>query len=312
MLYGILVVDGNSYELIDWYKRAVPDLDEAAGQEIDIRCIGDPGQSGEIYRSTCTPALRESDALDANYYVEHIYRTGREDSHRLTALKQVRDDLALQCGDVPCLVFLTQTGTQPAGLLRIHTRWYDSRPAERAFDRCLRAWLSRADVKKLATASLGESEVAAQLGSSLAALTTEIENAIGPSLQGSTSPNRTKGMVHFNTPAGATWPDVEIKFVDGHTVSVNALGERGRFSYTQMGMVDGRTVNPTQQWKLLEAFAYRRGRLTWEDSEATRKNQKRRERLAHDLCAFFRIEGDPFCLTDDQKGWRARFSISLE
>jgi hypothetical protein len=69
MLYGILIVDGSSYELVDWYKRALPELDEAAGQEIDLRCIGDSGQSGEVYRSTCTPDLRASDARDAAYYV---------------------------------------------------------------------------------------------------------------------------------------------------------------------------------------------------------------------------------------------------
>ena len=43
------------------------------------------------------------------------------------------------------------------------------------------------------------------------------------------------------------------------------------------------------------------------DTYAHRRNQKRRELLAANLRDFFRIEGDPFRLTDDGKGWQALF-----
>ena len=36
----------------------------------------------------------------------------------------------------------------------------------------------------------------------------------------------------------------------------------------------------------------------------------RKPALAANLRDFFRIEGDPFRLTDDGKGWQARFLIS--
>lgn len=45
-------------------------------------------------------------------------------------------------------------------------------------------------------------------------------------------------------------------------------------------------------------------------AQPDRKNQKRRELLAANLRDFFRIEGDPFRLTEDGKGWQARFLIS--
>lgn len=118
------------------------------------------------------------------------------------------------------------------------------------------------------------------------------------------------GMVFFPTPAGAAWGDVDIRFKDGHTVSIRVNGAAGVYSYSQMGMADGRNSRPPKQWELLYTFAGIGGTLTWSSKGAGRHNQKRREKLAGDLQRFFRIEGDPFKLTADGKGWRARFSIS--
>ena len=55
--------------------------------------------------------------------------------------------------------------------------------------------------------------------------------------------------------------------------------------------------------------------MDWDSRQAHRRNQKRREILARNLREFFHIEddplskGDPFRLTDDGKGWQARFRI---
>ena len=117
-------------------------------------------------------------------------------------------------------------------------------------------------------------------------------------------------MAFFATPAGATWEQVEIRFKDGHTVSVKALAEQGVFNYTQMGMANRKNAEPTVQWKLLKTFAAARGHLTWESPDADRKNQKRREVLSKDLRAFFQIEGDP--ITSDGGGWRVRFKLHDE
>ena len=116
--------------------------------------------------------------------------------------------------------------------------------------------------------------------------------------------------VFFPTPSDATWGDVTIRFKDGYTVLIKAKSVSGVFNYTQMGMADNRNTNPTVQWELLHAFADGYGTLDWTSSQADRRNQKRREKLAADLRAFFRIEGDPFRLTEDGKGWQARLHIS--
>jgi hypothetical protein len=126
------------------------------------------------------------------------------------------------------------------------------------------------------------------------------------------TPEDSGSMVFFPTPPSATWGDVSIKFRDGHTVSVKVGEAGGTYNYTQMGMADARNGNPTKQWKLLESFATGHGKLDWSHPDAARKNQKRRENLANNLQAFFRIEEDPIRWTKDGMAWEARFSISYD
>jgi len=111
----------------------------------------------------------------------------------------------------------------------------------------------------------------------------------------------------FPTPAGVAWENVRLEFLDGHTLSVRLGGQHGVYHFTQMGMVNRKNGSPTVQWELLRDFAAGHGILTWRSAAADRKNQKRREKLARDLQAFFRIAGDPFIRHGD--GWQTRFQI---
>ena len=125
-------------------------------------------------------------------------------------------------------------------------------------------------------------------------------------------PKENDARLFFPTPPDAIWENVSIRFKDGHTVSIKVKSVGGVFNYTQMGMANKKNGDPTLQWKLLETFAEERGTLDWSSDKADRKNQKRRELLAANLREFFRIEGDPFKMTKDGKGWQARFLISPE
>jgi len=75
-------------------------------------------------------------------------------------------------------------------------------------------------------------------------------------------------VVPFPTPPGSTWSDVQIKFIDGHTVSIKIKSKTRVYNFTQMGMVDIRSGNPTKQWKLLESFAEASGTINWEPSRS--------------------------------------------
>lgn len=122
-------------------------------------------------------------------------------------------------------------------------------------------------------------------------------------------PKADDGLVFFPTPAGARWSDVSIRFIDRHSVYVTVKAASGTYHFAQMGMANRKNAKPTVQWELLEMFADGHGLLDWRNRKASRKNQKRKEKLAADLQRFFRIDGDPFALEGD--GWRARFSVSV-
>lgn len=111
----------------------------------------------------------------------------------------------------------------------------------------------------------------------------------------------------FPTPPGSTWGDVRIRFTDAHTVSVSVRGQACVYDFASMGMGIARTRKPDVQWALLYAFARGHGVLDWRSGSASPKNQKRRERLAARLQAFFGIDGDP--IAPEGNGWRMRLRV---
>ena len=81
-----------------------------------------------------------------------------------------------------------------------------------------------------------------------------------------------------------------------------------------MGMANTKKnpAEPDLQWQLLADFAESGGELTWRDSAADRRNQKRKELLARSLKTFFGIDDEPFETLPNGAGWRARFTILPE
>ncbi len=116
----------------------------------------------------------------------------------------------------------------------------------------------------------------------------------------------------FPTPPGSSWSDVQMRFIDGHTVRIT-VGEVVRhMTYHDMGLEVKRSKKPDVQFELLRVFAEAGGELDWKTHGADRANQKRRERLAAALQDLFRIEGDPFEYDASLKGWRTRFSVESD
>lgn len=113
----------------------------------------------------------------------------------------------------------------------------------------------------------------------------------------------------FPTPVGATWADVRMKFKDPHTITISIGGVTKTYTYAEMGMADGRTPRPNEQWELLRQCALEGGQLTWTGVSPSRKNQKRRERLGEHLRAFTGIESDPFEYVKAIEGWKAHITI---
>jgi hypothetical protein len=113
-------------------------------------------------------------------------------------------------------------------------------------------------------------------------------------------------------PQGVGWPDVEIRFLDGHTVSIRAGEKREVKTFAEMRMVNRKNGNPTVQWELLRALAEKQGTLNWRSPAADRKNQKRIEILGKNLRAFFGAADSPFHDYRPGTGWRAKFTVLPE
>ena len=132
---------------------------------------------------------------------------------------------------------------------------------------------------------------------------------------------RKPGATRFPTPPGSTWEHVIIRFRDGHTVSVRCRVVSNVYTYTEMGMADGRNKTPTIQWQLLRVFADGGGKIDWNSPGADRKRKKQVQLLARHLMDFFGIDEYPFKQIwkgkksdSDWKciGWEAKFRIFPE
>ncbi|HYD02457.1 MAG TPA: hypothetical protein VEB22_14615 [Phycisphaerales bacterium] len=121
-------------------------------------------------------------------------------------------------------------------------------------------------------------------------------------------PSMEAAAAQFPTPRGASWSDVTIRVVDGHSLWVNVKGTVREVGYAEMGMRDGRTRNPDKQWELLLLLIARGGLLRRQDPAASATLQKRKETLAKRLRAYFGIEDEPVELVDGAD-WRCRFEV---
>lgn len=124
------------------------------------------------------------------------------------------------------------------------------------------------------------------------------------------APTDDGSVIIFPTPPDATWNDVAIRFIDGHTVSIHVKSKRGVFNYTQMGMASRKNGDRTEQWKLLEGFSNSRGQIDWQSRRAALNVKKQKQELSKRLQAFFRIDEDPIEWMKDSGGYyRCKFTI---
>jgi hypothetical protein len=116
----------------------------------------------------------------------------------------------------------------------------------------------------------------------------------------------------FLAPTGCTWADLRVRFLDGHTVSVEIGGQTAVFNYTQMGLHDRRNGKPDKQWELFREFADGGGFVRWSGARPIALRQKQRENLGHVLETFFALPGDPFRANPAERRWEAAFRIGSD
>ena len=96
-------------------------------------------------------------------------------------------------------------------------------------------------------------------------------------------------------PAGTTWENFTIKFMDDENVLIYVVGKQAKVSFKEMGFEDKRKNSvPNSQWLLLKLLAKYNGELNWDKPEADEKIKKSKERLIKKLKSYFSIDYDPF------------------
>jgi hypothetical protein len=128
------------------------------------------------------------------------------------------------------------------------------------------------------------------------------------------SPNATLALPSspFATIDGLAWPDISIRFVDGHNVRVSAKGITETVNFKDMGFEDSRKHNPDTQWALLHILAENHGEISWKNSKAADTIKKRKQVLGETLKAYFHIDDDPFHPYRNEKAYRTKFTIKAE
>lgn len=192
MLFAYPILDRASYRLSEYFEGAVFDLDEAAGTHVTMIYIGDPAKSGLVHQRLRSARLRKRDIRDSKAYVDGVLRTGREQHHRLREMRILREMFGISVGDVPCIAFLPRSGDRPVGILRLAPSWYDSPASLNAFDVCLRLWLRRASLRRLATADQPGLNVARRLGPLLVDLAAQTDERVRQARAGVLAPKSTE------------------------------------------------------------------------------------------------------------------------
>lgn len=106
-----------------------------------------------------------------------------------------------------------------------------------------------------------------------------------------------------------SWNDIEIKFMDGHTISVKCNNKSQILSYGDLQMANKNNASPTKQWLLLQSFADNKGMLSWKNSDAHVDIKKRKQLLSKNLKDHFKIDDEPIVWDKKLRCYKCIFLI---
>lgn len=148
------------------------------------------------------------------------------------------------------------------------------------------------------------------------------EDLIIPALKGSvqeyvvedidapTKPER--AVSSYLLPSKAQWGALEFQFIDGHTVRVSHPGMSSmKFTYTEMGFVNERTMQPDMKWNMLRTIAERGGSLT-KESWDRRFHRNIKYELNEGLKRFFGMTENPIPRYTRRDGYATLFVIRTD
>jgi len=115
----------------------------------------------------------------------------------------------------------------------------------------------------------------------------------------------------FLIPPGTRWPEVIIRVMSDTDRVLIHVGERQWTSdFREMGMVDGRTHDTDEQWKMLLELAENSGRKRCDSPGDAEQFKQTVRRLRKILSTLFPISGDPLPFDHAENAWQAAFDIA--
>ncbi|MFN8180145.1 MAG: hypothetical protein U0167_19615 [bacterium] len=315
---AVVLADGHSLEIYEFVDVIMGRLGRESGTLINLRKPGHPGRCDDSYKEHRSPELERRDLAAVAAYEKRVAAVGGGDHVVLAALsEEVRELIGSPRVELPALAFQIPRPPHLGGgyesvLVRIPLALLKEPSARRDLENVLCEWLSTEAVLG-ACPNFPMTDTAESL-ERIRTYFDKLERAISGLAVRSTSPvpaRRSAPPSFFPTPAGTLWSQVTIRFRDEENIVAQIKGRPPReVNFAEMGMRDRRSGRPSVQWELLRDFAIERGQLDWTSEYADRRSQKRRENLAKDLKAYFRIDEDPFEWLPDRKAWRSKFVAS--
>lgn len=116
----------------------------------------------------------------------------------------------------------------------------------------------------------------------------------------------------YRLPKNAKWESLYIKFLDGHVVKVEYPGMKTRrFTFSEMGFLNGKTMKPNLKWVMLQAIAGSEGALTNANWNRDFGRNVKYE-LNEGLKKFFGMDTPPIPHYTKQNGYQPLFTLKSD
>jgi hypothetical protein len=140
--------DEYSDELHEFIRRYLLLFDEATADRVLFVFVGNPEESGPVYRGLRDVVLKGKDDADAKAYQAKLKTVGA-DYLRRDEVRSLRQGLEVSGEDLPCIVFFTGRARGARALLRIHQEWIADAAAQRQLARALVGFFRSEEFEKL-------------------------------------------------------------------------------------------------------------------------------------------------------------------
>jgi hypothetical protein len=112
-------------------------------------------------------------------------------------------------------------------------------------------------------------------------------------------------------PAGTTWEQMYMKFLDAENVMVIVGRYRRNASYLDMGFADtrGKKPQPNAQWEFLKLLAKKGGEIKYTDPAAKITYKKQKQLLSEKLKQYFQLDFDPFDPYFAEKAYHIKMTL---